>query len=273
LSKHLVSGVDVWLNNPIYPLEASGTSGMKAGMNGVLNLSVLDGWWGEGYEPGNGWAIRPAAPNLDPASRDREEARTLYEILQDQVIPLYYARDNRARSPGWIAMQKSSIATLLPRFNASRMLNEYIQRFYLPAEAQGRRFAADNLAPAAELNDWKARVRAAWPHVELKWLDTAPRRASKGERIRLQAAIRLSGLRPDDVRVELLFERAPRGGGAPGQHSDFLFAAAEPAADGWQRFVLDFEPPMAGQLEYSLRAYPFHTLLAHRFEMGLTTWA
>src|SRR5205807_5906687 len=119
IARRLVSGVDVWLNNPVHPLEASGTSGMKAGMNGVINLSVLDGWWAEGYDGSNGWAIKPAAHTLDQMHRNREEARALYEILQDQVIPMYYDRDAAGYSPKWVDLAKRSIASILPRYNAT----------------------------------------------------------------------------------------------------------------------------------------------------------
>src|SRR3954465_10867302 len=137
IARRLVSGVDVWLNNPVYPLEASGTSGMKAGMNGAINLSILDGWGGEGYEGDNGWAIKPASPELDPHRRDHEEARTLYEILLHQVIPLYYRRrtdENGTAAPvaysaQWIHMAKRSMASLLPAYDASRMLGEYVSKF------------------------------------------------------------------------------------------------------------------------------------------------
>jgi starch phosphorylase len=118
LARRMVAGVDVWLNNPIYPLEASGTSGMKAAINGAINLSVLDGWWGEGYDGKNGWAIKPAAEGLDPAERDADEARTLYELLQDSVIPMYYRSTSLGYSPEWVAMAKQSIASIMPRFNA-----------------------------------------------------------------------------------------------------------------------------------------------------------
>ena len=137
MARRLVSGVDVWLNNPIYPLEASGTSGMKAGINGVINLSVLDGWWGEGYDGKNGWAIKPGPENMDPVRRNREESRTLYEILQDHVIPLYYERGTMGYSPGWVRMAKHSIASLMPRFNSTRMAGEYVTRFYA-GEPAGR---------------------------------------------------------------------------------------------------------------------------------------
>ncbi|QJR11031.1 Glycogen phosphorylase [Usitatibacter rugosus] len=273
LSRRLVAGVDVWLNNPVYPLEASGTSGMKAGMNGVLNLSVLDGWWGEGYEPGNGWAIRPAAPHLDAQARDREEARTLYELLQDHVIPLYYDRDGDGRSPGWIAMAKRSMATLLPKYDARRMLDEYIDHFYQSAAHAGERFAADGFAAARELSGWRSKVEGAWPGVEVRWVSALPPRVTLGDRARLEAEVRLNGLDPDDVRVEMLVERGDRGAPQPDRLSAFLRADPQPPHDGWQRYGLDYAPALCGGLSYSLRVYPFHRLLAHHFELGRTAWS
>ena len=172
-------------------MEASGTSGMKAGMNGVINLSVLDGWWDEGYQRDNGWAIKPASPALEPERRDREEVRTLYGILQDQLIPLYYNRGSMGYSQEWIAMAKRSMASLLPRFNATRMLNEYVSKFYVPASAQGRRYAERNFDGAKKVAAWKARVRSAWPGVAARRLDTAqaphPVRRQRSGRSRRQA--------------------------------------------------------------------------------------
>src|SRR5262245_2502810 len=141
LARRLVSGVDVWLNNPVFPMEASGTSGMKAGMNGVINLSVLDGWWDEGYHGDNGWAVNPASSLLDAERRAREEAGMLYEIMQYQMVPLYYGRGDMGYSREWIAMAKRSMASLLPNFSTTRMLQEYVTKFYAPAALQGRRYA------------------------------------------------------------------------------------------------------------------------------------
>ena len=151
---------------------------MKSAMNGGLNLSVLDGWWDEGYDGTNGWAIKPASERADAAARDADEARTLYEILQDQVVPLYYDRDSLAYSPGWVKMAKRSVATILPQFNASRMLNEYIGRFYGPAARRGRIFHADGCAAARNVAHWKARVREAWPGVSIQRIGDVRARAS-----------------------------------------------------------------------------------------------
>jgi starch phosphorylase len=268
IARRLVSGVDVWLNNPVYPLEASGTSGMKAGMNGVINLSILDGWWDEGYDGENGWAIQPASPALDPHRRDQEEARTLYEILQHHVVPLYYARtSDGGYSPEWVHMAKRSMASLLPKYDASRMLGEYVSKFYLPASRQGHRYAEAGYRPARDMAEWKNRVRAAWPGVHGRRIDTPPQRIQYGDSLRVELAVKLNGLAPSDVRVELLLSREPR----DQTHSHDLHPAGT-LDSGEHRFALDLRPGLSGKLDYRIRIYPWHELLAHPFELGLTTW-
>jgi starch phosphorylase len=271
MARRLVSGVDVWLNNPVYPLEASGTSGMKAGINGVLNLSVLDGWWGEGYDGTNGWAIKPAPENMDEYRRNKEDSQTLYELLQDQVIPLYYKRDKFGYSPEWVKMAKTSIATLLPRFNASRMVSEYVSRFYLPAAKAGRYLAQENYARARSLAQWKQRVRAAWPGVTLRRLDTPPRRIRFGEEVRIEVGVRLNGLQPEDVVVELLLTRGNKHHAEDAHRYRFRFDRLD-GETGEHCFVLDLAPSLCGRLDYRIRAYPSHALLTHPLEMGLMVW-
>lgn len=265
-SRRLISGVDVWLNNPVYPLEASGTSGMKAAMNGVINLSVLDGWWEEGYDGTNGWAIKPATDAADEYRRNREESRALYEILQDHVIPLYYARGNIGHSPGWIRMAKRSIASIAPHFNAARMVGEYVANSYVPASQQGRRYEADRYAGAVALATWKSRVRQAWPDVSVRRLDNPRKRIAFGDSFLAEVAVALNGLSPDDVVVEILMKH-------PREQARFTLTAAGTIAEtGEQRFTLQFTPDLCGQLEYRIRAYPCHALLTHPFEMGLMIW-
>lgn len=272
LARRLVAGVDVWLNNPVYPLEASGTSGMKAGMNGVINLSVLDGWWGEGYERGNGWAIKPVRQAQDERRRDEEEARTLYEILQDHVMPLYYQRGSMGYSPDWIRMAKRSMATTLPRFNAARMVGEYLSKFYLPATRQGHRFAQDACSAAHQVAAWKAQVRAAWPGVTLTRLDSPARRIQFGESVRFEVGVRLNGLQPRDLCVELIFESSVPGGDGETTQRHHLTAAGGITDAGEQRFVLELSPDRCGRLDYRIRCYPRNALLAHPFELGLMLW-
>src|SRR5437763_8002034 len=208
LGRRLVAGVDVWLNNPIYPLEACGTSGMKAAMNGAINLSVLDGWWAEGYRGDNGWAIRPESLVLDAQRRDREEAHTLYELLQDQVLPLYYsARGEQGYSPDWIRVAKRSIASVMPQFTAKRMVGEYVTKFYASAAEQGSRFAGEQYATAAKVAAWKSRVRGAWPQISLRRLDTPAQRIGFGEKIAVEIGAKVDGLAPEDLVVELLMTR------------------------------------------------------------------
>jgi starch phosphorylase len=272
LSRRLVQGVDVWLNNPVYPMEASGTSGMKAAFNGVVNLSVLDGWWAEGYQGDNGWAIKPGSPLLDEERRNREESRSLYELLEDRVLPLYYDdRKGLGHSPEWIKLAKRSMVSLLPRFNSVRMLEEYVNKFYRPAAQQGRIYAENGWNAARTISAWKERVRQAWSGVSLRRIDSAAVSVSFSEQLRIEVAAKLNGLGPDDVVVELLLSRRS---GEPDKESAaarYVFTADAEAA-GERRYVLQLAPELCGKLEYRIRAYPYHPLLTHRFELGLLTW-
>ena len=272
LARRLVSGVDVWLNNPIYPLEASGTSGMKAGINGVINLSVLDGWWGEGYQGDNGWAIKPVSETLERYVRDAEEARTLYEILQDHVVPIYYGRGDMGYSPEWVKLAKRSMASTLGRFSAARMLSEYVSKFYSPASHQGRNYAEQGHQAARTVAKWKAQVRSAWPGVTVRRLDASKRRVRFGERLAIEIGVRLNGLGPEDVAVEMLVTSVDgvKGENANSRH---MLASAGPIAEtGEQRFGVDFAPEWCGKSEYRIRVYPFHAQLTHPLEMGLMVW-
>ena len=271
LARRLVAGVDVWLNNPIHPLEASGTSGMKAAMNGAINLSVLDGWWDEGYDGTNGWAIKPASDRMDQAGRDLDEAHTLYEILQDHMLPLYYAREGLTHSPGWVRMAKRAMTTILPRFNAERMLNEYLTKFYGPAARRGRQYQAAACAAAGEIARWKERVRAAWPEVSIRPLGAQDHRITFGESVHVEAAVKLNGLATQDVTVELVLEGAHGGRDRKAQRIP-LTPAESADADGTVRYALDLAPDMCGKLDGRIRAFPCHPLLTHPFELGLMIW-
>jgi len=270
LGRRMVSGVDVWLNNPIYPLEASGTSGMKAAMNGVINLSVLDGWWSEGYDGHNGWAIKPVA-DPDPARRDREEARALYEILQDSVVPLFYDVGPLGFSPGWVAMAKRSMMSLLPRFNTERMLGEYIERFYRPAAGQWHRHARDQFSATRELTHWKQRLRQHWGKVHARRLDRSPPRIRYGESLRFELAVGIDGLDPADLRVELLFGR-PTDADDTRRHERHEMRWERRLDDDEHLYAIDLEPDMCGKIDYRFRIYPRHPLLTHPYEMGMMLW-
>jgi starch phosphorylase len=284
LARSLVSGVDVWLNNPIAPLEASGTSGIKAAINGRLNLSVLDGWWAEGWEQDNGWGIPPASVQ-DPERRDALEAELILGTLEEEVLPLYYARDESGCPVDWVKRSKRAMMTVIPRFNMRRVLFDYTQGLYMPAAAQYRRLAADGFTGARSLAEWKQRVRAAWPKVSLKLLSDVARDVPRGERVRLRVAAGLNGLAPTDVRVEFAATRLlPQADLSPPPLSSYartvrdgvwqaaFTATDERETDGAVIFALDVEPPECGQFRTEVRIYPWHELLSHPYELGLMKW-
>jgi glycogen phosphorylase len=274
LARRLVAGVDVWLNNPIFPLEASGTSGMKAGFNGTINLSVLDGWWGEGYTGDNGWAIKPASEKLSDERRNMEEARSLYELLQDKVIPLYYQRGEAGFSPEWIQMAKRSIMTLLPVYNSERMVGEYLERFYIQGAQRGHDFVRDNYAAAKDLAAWKKRVRSAWHGVQLRQKALPQRLTSFGDRVSFSMGVSLvAPMKPEDIVVELLLTSSVRELPSARTPMGYKFTyTGERGESGEWLFKLDLAPELCGKLEYRIRAYPYHPMLTHRFEMGLMKW-
>ncbi|MFI5399652.1 MAG: alpha-glucan family phosphorylase [SAR324 cluster bacterium] len=272
MARRLVSGVDVWLNNPVYPQEASGTSGIKAAINGVVNLSILDGWWGEGYDGTNGWAIKPASDALDERLRDEEEARTLLELLQDQVIPLYYSIGPLGFSPGWIEKAKASISTLLPRFSSMRMLSEYIGEFYGPAARQWKRYSQREFSTARDLAKWKAKVRAAWGGVSLRRLADPRAMMNRGESVQIAIAVKLNGLDPADVQVEMLMARPAHGALKEDlPHATLRSDRAMPET-GEHVYALDWTPDVSGKIECRFRAFPYSEALTHPFEMGMMTW-
>ncbi|MCX7156283.1 MAG: alpha-glucan family phosphorylase [Rhodocyclales bacterium] len=270
LARRMVAGVDVWLNNPIYPLEASGTSGIKAAINGAINLSVLDGWWGEGYDGKNGWAIKPAADGLDPAQRDADEARTLYELLQDSVIPMYYRNTSLGYSPEWVKMAKQSIASVMPRFNMQRMVSDYADKFYSRAAEQWRRYSVDGFSGARQLAEWKARIRAAWPGIRLRRINQAVPRIRYGETLHFAIGVQLDGLTPNDLTVELVFTRPGEPTSAAARRYELLYE--RPLDGGEHRFSRELTPDQCGKMEYRVRVFPTHELLTHPFEMGMTIW-
>ena len=209
----LVQGVDVWLNNPRRPFEASGTSGMKVVPNGGLNLSVLDGWWAEAYRPGIGWAIGDGREAGQPALQDRLDSESLYSLLENEIVPLFYTRDADGLPRGWIAMMKESIRVLAPAFAGDRMVKQYAERFYLPAADRYRRLAADGFAGARALSAWKDRVRELWPGVSIvavaddgSAMDVgAAQEVAAGEQVPVTARVELGGIDPADVVVEAFY--------------------------------------------------------------------
>ncbi|MCG6975529.1 MAG: alpha-glucan family phosphorylase [Acidiferrobacterales bacterium] len=271
LARKLVTGVDVWVNTPEYPMEASGTSGQKAGINGVINLSVLDGWWGEGYNGENGWAITPHGPKYDPAFRDQEEGHTLLDILEHEVVPLYYARDGHGYSEGWVKKSKASMKSTMPLFNAQRMVMDYVQDFYGPAARQRVTLGKDNAAPAKALAEWKSKVAAVWGGVSIHRIDNAPTEINAGDSLPIRVAVNLNGLTPDDVRVECLV-------GTESEMDEMIVDstyAFEPTGkneQGEDIFELDLLPRLAGLQYFQIRMHPMNENLSHPLETGRLIW-
>lgn len=269
LARRLVTGVDLWLNTPEYPLEASGTSGQKAAINGVVNLSVLDGWWGEGFNGENGWGISPRDPRLDLEQRNRDEGKDLLDLLEHEVLPRYFARDGLGFSRDWVRMAKASMKSIIPRFNSRRMVMDYITRMYCPAREQHNRLSANNAAGARELAAWKQRVRSCWPGVHIKLADTPPNAVHHDDTIPLRVVVFMNGLQPSDIIVECLIDPSPQSGITTQQRVQ-LEATTEGGAE--RSFTADFHATNAGLQELRIRAYPYHSLLSHRFELGLMIW-
>jgi glycogen phosphorylase len=294
ISRLLTSGVDVWLNTPVHPFEASGTSGMKAAINSTVNLSVLDGWWAEAYDGRNGWGIPPSVDDQGASERDRQDAVTLYEILQDEVVPLYYARDDKlGYSPGWVEVCKRSMASVLPHFNSERVMHDYARSFYGPAARHGRKLAENGHTIARELAAWKKRMHARWPGVKMSAVAAGDLEIAFDERAVLEVDVELNGLEPQDVRVECVVRktlsseltvplkgyysdsRRPANGLTYVGDEIVLLAAFEPQvprADGTCRYRLALEAPWAGELKYEIRAVPQHPHLLHPHELGLMRW-
>jgi starch phosphorylase len=271
MGRKLVTGVDVWLNTPEYPLEASGTSGQKAGMNGVINLSVLDGWWAEGYNGENGWAITPHDPHFDPEYRNHEEASELLDLLESKIAPLYYDRNTQGYSESWVTISKASMKSIIPNYNSQRMVRDYITNFYAPASRQNSKLCADEYKGAKSLAAWKARINAAWNDVSLRRTDETRTWLMSGDSLKIEVAVTLGELTADDVVLECII-------GTNTEHDTFVerehirLKSAGTTPDGEAVFSIDLSPPLSGLQFYKLRLYPYHPLLSHPFETGRIIW-
>ncbi|MGH4025872.1 MAG: alpha-glucan family phosphorylase [Pseudonocardiaceae bacterium] len=274
MARYLYWGCDVWLNNPLRPLEACGTSGMKSALNGGLNLSIRDGWWDEFYDGENGWAIPTADGVEDPERRDTLEANALYELIAAQVAPLFYDRGPDDVPARWVWMVRHTLAALRPQVQASRMVQEYVERCYAPAARSAAAVRAESFAGARELASYRSRVRAAWPQVRVAQVDTSglPDTPELGSEMTVRAAVTLAGLRPADVEVQAVVGRV--------DDRDELrdtvvvpmqpLEASEAAPDGeGRRFEATVRLPHAGLLGYTVRVLPRHSLMASPAEFGL----
>lgn len=264
LARKLVTGVDLWLNTPRYPLEASGTSGQKAAVNGVLNLSVLDGWWAEAYDGYNGWAITPQVDVVDEGERDRLEAEQLLDLLEHEIIPTYFSLDHTGFPAAWIARSKHSMKTILPQYNASRMLEQYVREYYLAAAEQGRQLTAQSGAGATEFTAWKRRIRERWGGVKAKSLGEMPSTVHTGQSLELAVAVTCNGLEAEHLAVEC----TEWGVHATRPSAGHRFGLVERNGDQ-AIYRLSLPLDRNGIFRYRLRVFPYHRLLAHPLEMGM----
>ena len=269
LARKLVTGVDVWINTPEYPLEASGTSGQKAAINGVINLSVLDGWWGEGYNEKNGWAIIPHDHNVEAEVRDREEANDMLDILENEIVPIFYNRGSQGYSKYWVKISKAAMKSCIPRFNSARMVMDYVRTLYSPARDQYLRLLENNAQPAQQLAAWKQKIRENWSKVRIQRVDGAARAIQVGEHLDVEVDVFLNGINAEDVAVECLV----------GQLQEDQFTVSEryllhySGCDGDEhRFQLNLQPKHPGLNHYKIRIYPWNELLSHPFETGYMLW-
>lgn len=270
MAEVLYPGCDVWLNNPIRPLEASGTSGMKAALNGALNLSILDGWWDEWFDGENGWAIASADGIDDPQRRDDLEAAALYDLVAHSVAPVFYDRDERGLPPRWLTMVRHTLQSLGPKVLASRMVREYVTRLYAPAAASSTALSSDHFSGAIDLSEWKKRVISQWPRVRVDHVESEGHAdvLTSGSEVEVRAFVTLGDLTPDDVLVQVL---------SGSVDSDDLLD--EPTAvpmvpveryeqNRW-KYVVRIPLDRNGPFGYTVRVVPRHDGLISPVELGL----
>lgn len=272
IARTMYHGCDVWLNNPRRPQEACGTSGMKAALNGVLNCSVLDGWWDEWFDGANGWAIPSAEDDPDDARRDTREATALFGILEQDIVPLFYDRDDAGVPHRWIHHVKHNWTSLGPLVTAARMVRDYVTELYEPAANSTRSLSTDHHAGARRLAAWKQRVRTSWPNVHVVSTESPVGQVvTAGVDEPIRAVVFLDGLSPDDVSVQVVHGRLDREG-------DFM-AGPELIAlthtgdqDGCAVYEGTYGVDVAGPHGFGVRIVPRHPDLAHPMELGLIRW-
>ena len=274
IARRLVQGVDLWLNNPLRPMEASGTSGMKCAPNGGINLSVLDGWWHEGFNGNNGWAIAPEINDGTIEFQNQVDTNSLYQLLENQIIPLYYAKPDGKLPLAWLQLMRESIRSVTPVFNTHRMVKEYTERLYIPSAKSHENFSQNGCEPATHLSQWKTRMRKDWPQVRIHDVQVGNKdrqNISVGESLQVSAQVHLGDVDPNHVRVEAYHGEAENGGiknpsvsvlNASGQNGDgsYLYQGSVPASE-------------SGAYGFSVRVVPTHPHLMQAHELRLIAWS
>lgn len=270
MARYLVSGTDLWLNNPIRPHEASGTSGQKAALNGQPNCSILDGWWAEGYNGKNGWAIGEEREYHDAEAQAEADSLSLYRLLEEEIIPTYYDRASDGIPHRWIAMMKEAIRTCAPQFSMKRMVKEYTTRFYVPEIQLGTQIEQNKYKKARVLADWKEKIKAGWGNLELYVEGQRDGQLSLGEDIAVRAWVRADKLKPEDLSVELVYGEANDDVVIP--HHALPMEYMKKEHDGSYRYEIRLKPAESGSIGYGVRVLPSHTALGGKHDMGLIRW-
>jgi starch phosphorylase len=273
LAKRLISGVDIWLNTPTRPLEASGTSGEKAQMNGVLNFSVLDGWWLEGYVKGAGWALTEKRTYENQEHQDQLDAATIYSILENEIIPLYFKKEEQGYSPEWIQYIKNSIAQITPRYTTKRMIDDYIEKFYTKLASRSAVLKENKFEKAKEIAAWKETMAQGWDAIEVinaNFPEKLIHNPQVGEDYELDVVLDVKDLKYKGVGVEMVVTRSGE------NNKDILYDVEElqlVKSEGTKLyFNIDYQMNRAGSFKYAFRIFPKNEDLPHRMDFCFVRW-
>jgi glucan phosphorylase len=273
MARYLVRGVDIWLNTPTRPLEASGTSGEKAVMNGTIHFSVLDGWWVEGYHAFAGWALPKKRTYTNQDLQDDVDAETIYNMLEYEIVPAYYSRDSDGIPREWVSYIKNTMVKVAPEFTTRRMLNDYLEKYYKKLHERSKRIVANDYALARELADWKSDITRAWEDIEIVKYDfkNAIKNVYRsGHSYTTEIILDIKNIPPENVGVEMVVTRQLKNG----EHvfftsKEFKFVNRK---KGRVIYSVDFKPEMAGTFFYGIRIYAKHKELPHRQDFCLLRW-